>query len=143
MVFAANALAGVPSARFRGSRALPGVWMAVTGACALLVGAVHVLPVYLLAMPLWGFAFWMGIPGAFSLLAERSAYPAERAGDAQSVMAAGRVFGPVIGGVLYEASPLVLGVVAGGVMIVASVFLLYVEWRIRPYVLESFSTRTA
>lgn len=143
MVFAANALAGVPSARFRGSRALPGVWMAVTGLCALLVGAVHVLPVYLVAMPLWGFAFWMGIPGAFSLLAERSAYPAERAGDAQSVMAAGRVFGPVVGGVLYEASPAVLGAVAGGVMIAAAVFLLYVEWRIRPYVLESFTTRTA
>jgi DHA1 family purine base/nucleoside efflux pump-like MFS transporter len=143
LVFAANALAGVPSARFRGGRSLPGAWMVVTGVCALLVGAVHVLPVYLIAMPLWGFAFWMGIPGAFSLLAERSAYPEERAGDAQSVMAAGRVFGPVVGGVLYEADPVVLGVVAGGVMIAAAVLLLYVEWRIHPYVLESFTTRTA
>lgn len=139
LVFAANALAGVPSARFRGMRRLPGVWMAVTGVCALLVGAVHLLPVYLIAMPLWGFAFWMGIPGAFSLLAERSAYPEERAGDAQSIMAFGRVFGPVAGGALYEADPVALGVVAGGVMIAAAVFLLYVEWRIRPYVLQSFT----
>ncbi len=143
MVFAVNALAGVPSARYRGSRSLPGLWMSVTGVCALLVGAVHVLPVYLVAMPLWGFAFWMGVPGAFSLLAERSAYPSERAGDAQSVMAAGRVLGPVVGGALYEADPIVLGVVAGGVMIAASALLLYIEWRIRPSVLESLVIRPA
>ncbi len=136
LIFAANALAGVPSARFRGFRRLPGVWMGVTGVCALLVGAVHVVPVYVIAMPLWGFAFWMGIPGAFSLLAERSAYPEERAGDAQSIMALGRVFGPLIGGILYEVDPALLGLVAGGVMIAASVFLLYIEWRIRPYVLQ-------
>ena len=137
LVFAANALAGVPSARFRGIRKLPGFWMGVTGVCSLLVGAVHAMPVYLVAMPLWGFAFWMGIPGAFSLLAERSAYPQERAGDAQSVMAFGRVFGPMVGGLLYEADPVLLGAVAGGVMIAASLVLLYVEWRIRPYVLQA------
>jgi DHA1 family inner membrane transport protein len=89
-----------------------------------------------IAMPLWGFAFWMGIPGAFSLLAERSAYPEERAGDAQSIMALGRVFGPLIGGILYEVDPALLGLVAGGAMIAAAVFLLYIEWRIRPYVLQ-------
>ncbi len=116
---------------------------AATGLCALLVCAVHVLGVYLVAMPLWGFAFWMGIPGAFSLLAERSAYPEERAGDAQSIMALGRVFGPLVGGVLYEADPVALGVVAGGAMIAAAVFLLYIEWRIRPYVLQQFTARTA
>ena len=136
LMFAANALAGVPSARFRGMRRLPGLWMGVTGVCALLVSAVHVVPVYVVAMPMWGFAFWMGIPGAFSLLAERSRYPEERAGDAQSLMALGRVFGPVIGGALYEASPVALGIVAGGVMIAASLFLVYIEWRIRPYVLQ-------
>jgi predicted MFS family arabinose efflux permease len=136
LMFAANALAGVPSARFRGFRKLPGLWMGVTGVCALLVGAVHLVPVYVIAMPLWGFAFWMGIPGTFSLLAERSAYPEERAGDAQSIMALGRVFGPLIGGMLYEVDPALLGAVAGGAMIAASVFLLYIEWRIRPYVLQ-------
>lgn len=143
LVFAANAVAGVPSARFRGMRKLPGVWMAVTGLCALLVCGVHHTSVFVVAMPLWGFAFWMGIPGTFSLLAERSAYPEERAGDAQSIMALGRVFGPLVGGVLYEADPVALGVVAGGVMIAASVFLLYIEWRIRPYVLQQFTARTA
>lgn len=140
LMFAANALAGVPSARFRGFRKLPGVWMGVTGMCALLVTAVHELPVYAIAMPLWGFAFWMGIPGAFSLLAERSAYPEERAGDAQAVMALGRVVGPLLGGVLYEADAVALGVVAGGLMIAASVFLVYIEWRIRPYVLQQMIT---
>lgn len=139
LVFAANALAGVPSARFRGVRRLPGVWMGLTGVCSLLVGAVHSMPVYLIAMPLWGFAFWMGIPGAFSLLAERSAFPEERAGDAQSIMAFGRVFGPMVGGVLYEADPVALGVVAGGVMLAAAVFLLYAEWRIRPYVMQALT----
>lgn len=143
LMFAANALAGVPSARFRGLRRLPGLWMGVTGVCALLVSAVHVLPVYVIAMPLWGFAFWMGIPGAFSLLAERSKYPEERAGDAQSIMALGRVFGPAIGGVLYEADPVALGVVAGGAMIAASVFLVYIEWRIRPYVLQQLTAHPA
>jgi DHA1 family inner membrane transport protein len=143
LMFAANALAGVPSARFRGVRRLPGVWMGVTGTCALLVSAVHQLPVYAVAMPLWGFAFWMGIPGVFSLLAERSKYPEERAGDAQSIMALGRVIGPVVGGALYEADPIALGVVAGGAMIAASVFLVYIEWRIRPYVLRQLMANPA
>lgn len=143
LVFAANALAGVPSARWRGTRSLPGVWMALTGVSAIVVCGVHALPAFLLAMPLWGFSFWMGIPGAFSLLAERSAYPEERAGDAQSIMAFGRVFGPVLGGVLFEADPAVLGLCAGGVMIAASILLLWVEWRIRPHVLQSFTARPA
>jgi MFS family permease len=143
LMFAANALAGVPSARFRGFRKLPGVWMGLTGVSALLVGAVHSLPVYVAAMTLWGFAFWMGIPGAFSLLAERSAYPEERAGDAQSMMALGRVFGPLAGGVLYVIDPVLLGAVAGGVMIAAGLFLVYVEWRIRPYVLREIVAHPA
>jgi DHA1 family inner membrane transport protein len=131
-VFAANALAGVPSARYRGSRRLTGLWMGVTGLCAIAVGAFTVVPVFVVAMVAWGFSFWMGVPGAFSLLAERSAFPDERAGDAQAVMAAGRVVGPLVGGALYEVSPLVLGLCAGGVMVAASIALLYVEWRIRP-----------
>jgi DHA1 family inner membrane transport protein len=109
--------------------------MAVTGICAALAGAVHVLPVFLVALPLWGFAFWMGIPGAFSLLAERSNYPEERAGDAQSVMAFGRVFGPWLGGLVYDRSPAALGLAAGGVMVAGSVLLVYVEWRVRPHVI--------
>jgi predicted MFS family arabinose efflux permease len=133
--FSANALAGAPSARYRGARPLPGGWMTLTGVCALLVATVHEPLVFWLALPTWGFAFWMGIPGVYSLLAERSHYPEERAGDAQAVMAAGRVIGPLMGGALYAWSAPALGIVGGGVMALSGLAMVYVEWRIRPEVL--------
>lgn len=135
LVFSANALASVPSARYRGTRRLPGLWMAVTGAMGVLVGTVTQPVVFWLALPVWGFAFWMGIPGAFALLAERSRFPHERAGDAQSIMAAGRVLGPLIGGAAFAISPAVLGIAGGGIMLAGSALMVYVEWRIRPEVL--------
>lgn len=135
LVFSANALASVPSARYRGARKLPGFWMAVTGAMAVLVGTVTHPAAFWIALPVWGFAFWMGIPGAFSLLAERSQFPEERAGDAQSIMAAGRVIGPLIGGAAFAISPAALGIAGGGIMVIGSVLMVYVEWRIRPDVL--------
>ncbi len=134
-VFSANALAGVPSARYRGARRLPGLWMALTGAMAVLVASAHDTVVYWIALPTWGFAFWMGIPGVYSMLAERSNYPDERAGDAQAIMAAGRVVGPLMGGALYAWSPASLGYVGGGAMALAGLTMVYVEWRIRPHVL--------
>lgn len=135
LVFSANALASVPSARYRGSRKLPGLWMAVTGTMAVLVGTVHHPAAFWFALPMWGFSFWMGTPGAFELLAERSRFPEERAGDAQSIMAVGRIFGPLIGGAMYAISPTVLGLVGGGIMLTAGMLMVYVEWRIRPEVL--------
>ena len=136
-VFSANAIAGVPSARYRGARRLSGLWMACTGVAAILVGSLHAPVVFIGALILWGFAYWMSVPGAFSLLVERSAYPDERAGDAQSVMALGRVVGPLLGGLLYEISPTVLGFGAGSVIIAGSLLLLYVEWRIHPDVISN------
>ena len=59
--------------------------------------------VFSVALILWGFVFFMGIPAAFALLAARSNFPEERAGDAQAVMALGRVFGPLLGGVFIGA----------------------------------------
>lgn len=135
LAFSANALASVPSARYRGNRKLPGLWMIVTAVAAVTVGTLHAPLAFWIALPAWGFAFWMGIPGAFSLLAERSKFPAERAGDAQSIMAAGRVIGPVLGGAMYAISPSTLGLVGGGIMLAAGVLMVYVEWRIRPDVL--------
>lgn len=135
LAFSANAIAGLPSARYRGSRPLAGVWMSVTGLSALLVCTVHVPAVFWTVMVAWGFAFWMGIPGAFALLAERSNFPDERAGDAQAVMASGRVVGPLVGGVLFEIGPEVLGVGAGAVMLTGAGILMYAEWRIHPNVL--------
>ncbi len=76
----------------------------------------------------WGFVFFMGVPAAFTLLAERSNFPEERAGDAQAVMALGRVFGPILGGALIAAgSEVTLGVVAAAVMSLGSLLLLYVD----------------
>ncbi len=61
----------------------------------------------------WGFVFFMGVPAAFNLLAERSNFPEERAGDAQAMMALGRVFGPIMGGTLLAAgSEVTLGFVS-------------------------------
>jgi DHA1 family inner membrane transport protein len=132
LAFSVNAIAGVPSARYRGNRTLPGLWMLVTAGCAVVVPAVHHPVAFWIGLSLWGFSYWMATPGAFSLLAERSRYPSERAGDAQAVMAAGRVVGPVLGGAAYAVSPLLLGVVGGGVMAVSAFAMLYVEWRIHP-----------
>jgi DHA1 family inner membrane transport protein len=134
-VFSANALAGVPSARYRGARRLPGLWMAVTGAMAVLVTNIHEPIVFWLALPVWGFSFWMGIPGVYSLLAKRSRYPEERAGDAQAIMAAGRMIGPLMGGALFAWSLPALGLVGGGLMIAAGLTMVYVEWRIHLEVL--------
>lgn len=135
LVFSANAIASVPSARYRGERKLPGFWMCVTATMAIAVGSLHSPVVFWIALPLWGFSFWMGTPGAFKLLAARSKYPQERAGDAQSVMALGRVIGPLIGGALYAVSPTALGFGGGGIMLAAGLLMLYVEWRINPHVL--------
>lgn len=130
--FSLNALAAIPAARFRGDRRLPGFWMAGTAACGFAVAGVHLAPVLFLALGAWGFTFWRGIPGAFKILAERSAYPEERAGDAQAVMAVGRIAGPTIGGVLYTISPFALGIVGGSLMAVAAIVMIYVEWRVHP-----------
>lgn len=142
LAFSANAIAGLPSARYRGQRRLAGVWMAVTGLAAVLVCSWHVPAVFWAAMVAWGFAFWMGVPGAFALLAERSNYPDERAGDAQSIMAAGRVVGPLAGGLLYELGPAVLGFGAGAVMLTAAAILMYAEWRIHPADFPQLRTAT-
>lgn len=135
LAFSANAIAGLPSARYRGSRPLAGVWLSITGLSALLVCTVHEPLVFWTVMIAWGFAFWMGVPGAFALLAERSNYPDERAGDAQAVMASGRVIGPLVGGALYEIGPEVLGIGAGALMLSGGAILMYAEWRIHPNVL--------
>lgn len=136
LAFSANAIAGLPSARYRGIRPLAGIWMSVTATSAILVCTVHQPVVFWLAMVAWGFAFWMGVPGAFALLAERSNYPDERAGDAQAVMAFGRVVGPIVGGALYETGPAALGLGAGAIMLAGASILVYAEWRIHPNVLH-------
>lgn len=128
LAYSANAVAAIPSARWTGRRGSPGLWVAGCGAAALVMGTVPNSAAFVIAIAFWGFAFWMAVPGAYSLLADRSRYPEERAGDAQAVMAAGRVVGPLAGGaVLDVGSPIVLGIVGAGVLGIAGLGLLLVD----------------
>lgn len=130
LAYSANAVAAIPSARWSGRRGPAGAWIVGCGVCAVVMGAVTSGAAFVAAIAFWGFAFWMGVPGAFSLLASRSAHPGERAGDAQAVMAAGRVVGPLAGGVLLDATNAgVLGVVGGVVVGAAGTGLVLVERR--------------
>ena len=140
LLFSANALASIPSARWTGRRGPAGIWFLMTALCALTIALSRSGVLFGAAMVGWGFVFFMGVPAAFNLLAARSNFPEERAGDAQAVMALGRVFGPLLGGALYAAgSTGTLGVVAAGVMAAGSGLLLYVD-RQRFVVLRQFGS---
>lgn len=128
LLFSGNALAAIPSARWTGRRGPAGIWFIATALCALAIASSRSGIVFGVAMVGWGFVFFMGIPAAFNLLAERSSFPEERAGDAQAVMALGRVFGPIMGGTLLAAgSEATLGMVAAAVMTFGASLLLYVD----------------
>ncbi len=130
LVFSANAIAGIPGAKWPWRRGQSGAWMAATGCCAIAMVNATSGPLFAAVVILWGFAFWMGIPGVFTVLAERSLNPADRAGDAQAIMATGRIFGPLLGGLLLEAAgQQALGFVGGGLMIGGGVIVLAVQLR--------------
>ena len=140
LLFSGNALAAIPSARWTGRRGPAGIWFIATAICALAIASSRSGIVFGVAMVGWGFVFFMGIPAAFNLLAERSNFPEERAGDAQAVMALGRVFGPIMGGALLAAgSEATLGMVAAGVVTFGSCLLLYVD-RQRFVVVRQYGT---
>lgn len=128
LLFSCNALAGIPAARWRGARGPAGVWFLGTAVMAVLLTRVGHPVLFAIGLVGWGFWFFMAIPAAFNLLAARSAFPAERAGDAQAAMALGRVFGPLLGGALIaHGSTNTLGFCAAGTMTAAAVALLYVQ----------------
>lgn len=82
---------------------------------------------------LWGAAFWMAVPGSYTLLAERSRFPTERAGDAQAAMAFGRALGPLVAGALVAGGEYAtLGWVGGGLLVVAGALLVAVELVVPP-----------
>ena len=84
--------------------------------------------IYAAVVIIWGIFFFMGIPAAFGLLASRSQFPEERAGDAQAVMALGRVFGPLLGGAFIAADrTTAMGVAAFAIMGSAATLMLYVD----------------
>ncbi len=128
LVYAANAAAGIPSARWRGRRPAVGLWFALAGVCAVGVATATSASLLALAIVVWGFAFWFGVPGAYKLLSDRSTHPADRAGDAQAAMAVGRIIGPLAGGALVSAGSFtMLGLVGGGIMVVSGLVVALVE----------------
>ena len=133
LVFSANAAASIPSARFRGRRPLAGAFYLVTAACALAVGLLDDPAFMWVILIVWGAAFWAATPGAYAILAARSRYPSERAGDAQAAMAAGRAIGPLLGGALIAAGGFEALSIVGAVMLaVASVTIVVVELTVPP-----------
>ena len=132
LIFAANALASVPSSRWRGRRPGAGIWLVVTAVCAVLLPLITEAWMAWPVLTVWGFSFWAGVPGIYTLLAERSAHPAERAGDAQAAMAAGRAVGPLLGAAVVSGwSFVVLGMVGGALMAIGGALGLAVE-RLQP-----------
>lgn len=128
LLYAGNALAGIPSARHKGRRGPAGLWFGLISVLAFLIAGVDSVIVFSFALIAWGLLFFMGLPAAFNLLASRSNYPEERAGDAQAIMAFGRVFGPLLGGAIVSHGELLtLGIVAGGIMFAGSILLSYVD----------------
>jgi DHA1 family inner membrane transport protein len=119
--FSFNSLAGIPAARLQRLNGIPSPWMAATALCALVLATTSYPWLFLASLVFWGFSWWMATPAVFRVLASRSQYPEERAGDAQAVMAAGRSAGPFLGGVLIDGpGSTVLGLVGSALMLIAA-----------------------
>ncbi len=135
ILFSCNSLVAIPAAKWRGNRGPAGFWYFCTAVMAILLASVRNQWLFGFGLVAWGFVFFMATPAVFGLLASRSTYPAERAGDAQAVMALGRVFGPLFGGALIShGSSVTLGFCAAGIMGAASLALLYVDRRTLPVI---------
>lgn len=100
LAFSANAIAGLVATRLQATRWSAPLWLAAIVVCAAAVGFGTNPILFLTAMALWGFAFWMAVPTVLAGVASWSLAPDERTGDAQGIMAFGRVIGPMVGGVL-------------------------------------------
>lgn len=136
--FSANALASIPVARWGGPRPLAGLGYVSTAVCAIGVGFAPSAWIFFAALTVWGAAFWYGTPATHALLAARSRYPQERVGDAQAIMAAGRVIGPVIGGIAVGAgSTATLAAVGATLMGGAGLAIIAVEVLVPPRELAS------
>jgi len=119
--YTANSLISIPAAGWRGRRGIPSPWMFMTALCAFFLATALNSVVFFAAIVLWGFSYWMAMPGVFTVLANASAFPEERAGDAQAMMAVGRVGGPLLGGLLLDGpGTLALATVGATLMISAA-----------------------
>lgn len=124
LAFSMNAAGGLLGARLSSRHRRPG-WMIISIAPAAAMTVIGPPVFFFIGMAWWGFAFWMAIPGVLQMLSDRSLSPSERAGDAQGLMAVGRSFGPVLGGVFVDMGSLValgivsaVGLTASGAMVV-------------------------
>ena len=130
VAYSLNAAAGVIPARFGMPRVPPGVWLALTALSAVAVASVANAAVFFVGLAIWGFSYWAGVPPTYTLLAARSRFPEQRAGDAQAIMAAGRVVGPLLAGIVLDnADPWVLAVFAGGLMGLAALTIAVIDGR--------------
>jgi DHA1 family inner membrane transport protein len=94
----------------------------------VLLGALDHQFVFWILVTAWGLFYWMAIPGVYNLLSARSRFPAERAGDAQASMAAGRAIGPLLGGFVVAAGGFRwLGITGGIVMAAGAIAIIFVE----------------
>ena len=126
--FSLNAAGGLVGARFSTRHRRPGLWLASAGPAAALTLAGGHAAFYFVGLTWWGFAFWMGVPGVMQMLAARSLEPAERAGDAQAAMAAGRTLAPLLGGGFADADAYVaLAAVSGAGLTLAGLTIVGVQ----------------
>lgn len=123
-----NAIAGIPTARYAGRRRFPGVFIMLTGCCAYLLTITENTVVFFAILIVWGLSFWAAVPEAYTLLSERSKHPADRIGDAQAIMAMGRVIGPTFGGVLVATGSFsLLGITSAAIIIAGGLTVSYVS----------------
>lgn len=119
--YTANSLISIPAAGWSGARGIPSPWMMLTAVCAFFLATAYNSVLFFAAIVLWGLGYWMAMPGVFAVLAKASAFPEERAGDAQAMMALGRVGGPLLGGLLLDGpGTTALGIVGSGLMLSAA-----------------------
>lgn len=124
-----NALAGVAGTRVAAMPGKAGIWLLGAVIPALAVGNLDSSAVFFAGMAVWGFSFWVVLPAAFRLLAEKSLVANERIGDAQAVMAIGRVFGPVLGGLAIAGNDYGrLSLVGASIMFVAAAIIAGIEF---------------
>jgi len=100
LAFSLNAGAGLLATRRIARESSAPIWLGLIALCAGTVGSSGNPIAFYGAMVLWGYAFWMAVPLVLSHVAQWSLIPEERTGDAQAIMALGRVLGPAVGAAL-------------------------------------------
>lgn len=117
LAFSVNAGAGLVAARRTQLTTKPWFWLLAIAGCVGSVALVSNAAVFYLALALWGYSFWRAVPVVLTRVAEWSLVPEERTGDAQAIMAFGRMLGPLGGGALIALGDFtVLGIVAGSIV---------------------------